>query len=116
MLAPIIQGIIPTIPSLMVADIPLYIETIMAEHTVIMIMAMAGIKEIFRIAITTNTIPRPVGTMITQAPTINMAIEVIIIGVVIILTTAWKMKTIINMAIMMATITAVKTIINTIND
>jgi hypothetical protein len=54
--------------------------------------------------------------MITQDLNINMATEVIIIGVVITLTTAWKMKTIINMAIMMATITAVKTIINTIND
>ena len=84
----------------------------MAGHTVIMIMTMAGIKEIFRIAITTNTMPRPIGTVITQDPAINMAIEMIIIGVDMTLTTEWKTKTIINIAIMMAAIATLKTIIN----
>ncbi|MFA6052279.1 MAG: hypothetical protein WC762_06790 [Methylobacter sp.] len=114
MLAPTIHGNISTIliPALIVADIPLYIETIMAEHTVIMIMAMAGIKEIFRIAIMTNTTPRPLGTRTTQAPAINMTTEVIMIGVAVTLTSTWKTKTIINMTIMMATITAVKITIN----
>lgn len=114
MLAPIIHGNIPTIliPALIVADIPLYIETIMVEHTVIMIMTMAGIKETFRTIIMTDTMPRPIGTIITQAPAINMATEAIITGMAITLTTEWKTKTIISMTIMMATITAVKTVIN----
>jgi len=67
MRALIIPSNIPTIliPGLMVADIPLCTETIMAEHPVIMIMAMVGIEEIFLTTITINTMPLAIGTTIT---------------------------------------------------
>ncbi|MFZ2312435.1 MAG: hypothetical protein WAV82_07430 [Methylobacter sp.] len=73
MRALIIPSNIPTIliPGLMVADIPLCKETIMAEHPVIMIEAMIGIEKIFRTHITTNTMSLPVGTTITQDRDIN---------------------------------------------
>ncbi|MFA6163748.1 MAG: hypothetical protein WC685_10010 [Methylobacter sp.] len=43
----------------------------MAGHPVIMIIAMAGIEEIFRTTIMTNTMLLPVGTTITQDRDIN---------------------------------------------